>query len=120
MRSIIVIEYEHNHLEKHERLFYTEIRLFDKFFLILTLEAEKYKMTKATVKVKAKSLRGIENCRVSEVGMSEFAECLQEGPNTCRYALPFGYCFLCKHPHLDKIIENTRKANLVAVELNKN
>jgi len=71
-------------------------------------------MTKHTVKLKGKSMHGIENCRVSEIGVENFAECLQQGPNTCSHALPFGYCFLCKHPRLDDIIENTKKAQLVA------
>ena len=66
----------------------------------------------AKTKTSARSLRGIENCRVVQIGMEEFAECLQQGPSTCSYALPFGYCFLCKHPRLDEIIENTKKADL--------
>jgi len=70
-------------------------------------------MTKQAVKGKTKSLRGIENCRVAEIGVEKFAECLKQGPCTCSYALPFGYCFLCKHPRLDEIIENTKKAHLV-------
>ena len=74
-------------------------------------------MTKVAIKTKSASLHGIENCRVSDVGIPDFAECLQAGPSTCRYALPFGYCFLCKHPRLDLIIENTRKAQQVAAEL---
>ena len=69
-------------------------------------------MTKHIVKVKPKSRHGIENCRVFDIGIPQFAECLQAGPSTCSYALPFGYCFLCKHPRLDEIIENTRKAKL--------
>ena len=69
-------------------------------------------MTKHIVKVKPRSRHGIENCRVFDIGVPQFAECLQEGPSTCSYALPFGYCFLCKHPRLDEIIENTRKAKL--------
>ncbi len=67
-------------------------------------------MTKETVKLKTKSLRGIENCRVIEIGVEKFAECLQQGPNTCSHALPFGYCFLCQHPRLAEIIENTKRA----------
>jgi len=63
--------------------------------------------------VKTKSRRGIENCRVVEIGVEKFAECLKQGPCTCSYALPFGYCFLCKHPRLDEIIENSKKAQLV-------
>jgi hypothetical protein len=71
-------------------------------------------MTKATEKAEPKSLREIENCRVFDIGIPQFAECLQEGPSMCSYALPFGYCFLCKHPRLGEIIENTRKAKLTA------
>jgi hypothetical protein len=70
-------------------------------------------MTKQSVKAKTKSLHGIENCRVIDIGVENFAECLQQGPSTCSHALPFGYCFLCKHPHLDEIIENSKKAQLV-------
>jgi hypothetical protein len=40
------------------------------------------------------------------------AECLKPGPCSCSYAVPFGYCFLCKHPRLNEILENTRKAQL--------
>jgi hypothetical protein len=71
-------------------------------------------MIKAAVKAKHRSLNGIENCRVFDIGIPNFAECLQAGPSTCSYALPFGYCFLCKHPRLDEIIENSRKAQLGA------
>jgi hypothetical protein len=70
-------------------------------------------MTNQTVKVRTKSRRGIENCRVVEVGIENFAECLEQGPVNCSYALPFGYCFLCKHPHVDEMIENTKKARLL-------
>jgi len=71
-------------------------------------------MTRKTLKVKSGSMRGIENCRVLDIGINKFAECLKEGPSTCSYAVPFGYCFLCKHPRLDRIIENTRNAQVVA------
>ena len=63
--------------------------------------------------IKTKSMRGIKNCRAVEIGIEKFAECLQQGPSTCSYAVPFGYCFLCKHPRLDEIIENTKKAALL-------
>ena len=62
----------------------------------------------AQKKVINRSLRGIENCRVLEVGVSGFAECLKQGPATCSHAVPFGYCFLCKNPRLELIIENTK------------
>jgi hypothetical protein len=58
--------------------------------------------------VRTKSLRGIENCRVVDIGIGSFAECLKPGPATCTHALPFGYCFLCMHPRVDAIIENTK------------
>jgi len=70
-------------------------------------------MAKQTVKTKAKSLRGIENCRVVDIGVDKFAECLKQGPATCSYALPFGYCFLCGHPRVGEMIENTKKAQLL-------
>ena len=63
--------------------------------------------------VKTESLRGIQNCRVLDIGLEKFAECLKQGPATCAYAVPFGYCFLCRHPHLDQIIKNTKKSQAV-------
>jgi hypothetical protein len=71
-------------------------------------------MTKQTVKAKKLPECELENCRVLPVGIDQYAECLMEGPNTCPHALPFGYCFLCKHPSLDVILENTRKSQQVA------
>jgi hypothetical protein len=65
-------------------------------------------MTKQSLKAKPKSSRGIENCRVVEIGVEKFAECLKQGPNPCSFALPFGYCFLCTNPRLDEIIARTK------------
>lgn len=65
--------------------------------------------------VNSKSLRGFENCRVQEISVNGFAECLKQGPATCSHAVPFGYCFLCKNPRLDLIIENTKAHAIVAV-----
>ena len=67
-------------------------------------------MAKQTVKARTKSMRGLENCRGVEIGLDGFAECVQQGPAPCDHALPFGYCFLCMHPRLSEIIENTKKA----------
>jgi hypothetical protein len=67
-------------------------------------------MSKQAVNAKPKSLRGLENCRVVEIGIDGFAECVQQGPTPCDHALPFGYCFLCMHPRLNDIVENTKKA----------
>jgi hypothetical protein len=50
----------------------------------------------------------IDGCRAVSIGEAKFAECLLEGPNSCSYALPFGYCFLCQHPLLNEIVENTK------------
>jgi hypothetical protein len=69
-------------------------------------------MDKQTVKATPKSLRGIENCRVVEVGAGDFAECTKSGPVECSHALPFGYCFLCMHPRVDEIIEHSKNARL--------
>lgn len=74
-------------------------------------------MTKHTLLSKTKSMRGIENCRVVEIGVEKFAECLQQGPSTCSHSLPFGYCFLCRHPRLDEIIENTKRIQRVEASL---
>ena len=70
-------------------------------------------MAKQDAKTKSKSMHGLENCRVVEVGIPGFAECVQQGPAPCSHALPFGYCFLCMHPRLNDIIENTKRAQQV-------
>jgi hypothetical protein len=66
-------------------------------------------MSKQTEKSKTESLRGIENCQAIDIGIGNFAECLKAGPATCSHALPFGYCFLCMHPRVAAIVENTKK-----------
>lgn len=93
-----------------------ESALFAKAELIS--ETEKTEMTKHAMKVQTASLRGLEHCRALEIGVENMAECLQKGPNSCSYAMPFGYCFLCKHPRLDEIIENTKKAKVSGEFLN--
>ncbi len=75
-------------------------------------------MNKPATKAPVRPLRGIQNCRVLEIGIEDMAECLKQGPSTCSYALPFGYCFLCKHPRLDEIIANTKKSQISAERLN--
>lgn len=69
-------------------------------------------MMKTKTVRKAKPRTNIKNCRVADIGISNMAECLKSGPCSCSYAVPFGYCFLCKHPRLNEIMENTRKAQL--------
>ena len=71
-------------------------------------------MAKQTVKTKEKSAEGIKNCRVVAIGVGNFAECTEWRAINCSYALPFGYCFLCMHPRVDDMIENTKKALLAA------
>ena len=75
-------------------------------------------MAKQTVNAKMKSRRGIENCRAVEIGVGNFAECAQWGPVNCAHALPFGYCFLCMHPRVNEIIENTKKNPVTEKVLN--
>jgi hypothetical protein len=67
-------------------------------------------MPKQTANKKSKTLGRLENCRVVEIGIAGFAECVQQGPAPCSHARPFGYCFLCNHPRLNDIIENTKRA----------
>lgn len=71
-------------------------------------------MSKQPATTRTRSQPGIENCRVLDIGLEEYAECVQQGPCLCSYALPFGYCFLCNHPRLAEILENTRNAKLAA------
>ena len=67
-------------------------------------------MPNRTADKKSKPLGRLENCRVVEIGIAGFAECVQQGPASCSHALPFGYCFLCNHPRLDDILNNTKRA----------
>ena len=59
-----------------------------------------------------RNLSRIENCRSWKSVWSILRNVLQQGPQPCSHALPFGYCFLCTHPQVDEIIENTKKAQL--------
>ncbi len=72
--------------------------------------------TMKTIKVKPRhqAPAEFEACRATDIGLEGLAECLQNGPNQCSYALPFGYCFLCRHPRLDEILEKTRKSKVEA------
>jgi hypothetical protein len=60
------------------------------------------------VKIGQQSLRvttpKIESCATLDLGTAGYAECLRAGPNACRFALPFGYAFLCHHPKLSEIM----------------
>ena len=51
-----------------------------------------------------------EGLNTLDLGLDGFAECLQVGPNTCRYALPFGYGFLCGYPRRSLVDMSTEEA----------
>ena len=70
-----------------------------------------------TNKTKTKSTdpHDIKDCYVSDVGLDGFAECQMSGPNSCPYAMPFGYGFLCRHPHVDEFIARNKKGQATAV-----
>ncbi len=52
------------------------------------------------------------HCRAENVGIEGLAECLDVGPKACPYAVPFGYAFLCQHPRLRVILENTHRERI--------
>jgi hypothetical protein len=66
-------------------------------------------MTIKNRKATEAALEEIRDCRAASIGIRGFAECLEVGPKACRYALPFGYAFLCRHPRMSEIIEKTTK-----------
>jgi hypothetical protein len=66
-------------------------------------------MTKQLITTKAKSRSQIPGCQVVAVGLGNLAECTEWRAVNCSHALPFGYCFLCMHPRVDEMIENTKK-----------
>jgi len=68
----------------------------------ITMKAEKRNS-------KSKDLLKTKDCCVSDIGLVGFAECQISGPNQCPYAMPFGYSFLCSHPHVDKIIAKNKE-----------
>lgn len=39
-------------------------------------------------------------CKTLDLGLEGFSECPRNGPNSCSFAVPFGYGFLCRHPNL--------------------
>ena len=46
-------------------------------------------------------------CRAEATGLAAYAHCLVESPLECRYALSFGYRFLCRHPRSTAIAMHT-------------
>lgn len=72
-------------------------------------------MTEKKTNREPRPLPNIENCCVADIGLAGFAECQMSGPNLCPYALPFGYCFLCKHPRLDDILAKSKERQATVV-----
>ena len=71
-------------------------------------------MTRPAPKATTGSRQANQSCRVVDIGVKNFGECLKEGPSTCSYAVPFGYCFLCGHPRVNELIENTKRTQAFA------
>jgi hypothetical protein len=67
-------------------------------------------MTNIRSKSKSLETEEVPDCQVLDLGIDGYAECPRSGPNTCSYALPFGYAFLCHHPRLTEIAERSRPA----------
>jgi len=67
-------------------------------------------MTKQDRKRKTRLPDGLENCRVIEIGIADFAQCVQQGQPLCFHALPLGYVSLSMHPRVNEIIENSKRA----------
>ena len=57
-------------------------------------------MASPSEKLARPSERSATDCAPLDLGVTGYAECQIMGPNDCRYALPFGYAFLCCHPYL--------------------
>jgi hypothetical protein len=47
-------------------------------------------------------------CRAKPAGWGDYADCLVDGPYLCRFALPFGFRYLCLHPERAAIIARTK------------
>ena len=110
-RSILAIVEEHNHIEPRKEMHYTrKVQFLGRHDWCVGLAGGKVKTMKSEDSERV--VEEIAECRAVEVGIEDFAECLCLGPNACEYALPFGYAFLCKHPRMNEILENTRKAGV--------
>ncbi len=107
-RSIIHSYCEVNHYKLGKSRPILFLTCFE-MFLLYEIRIWRYVMTKQQTKAQNKPLGKLANCRVIETGIGDFAECAQWGPIPCDHALPFGYCFLCMHPRVDELIENTKK-----------
>ncbi len=71
-------------------------------------------MDKKTTGSKAGACLASKDCQVVDIGIDGFAECLMSGPNSCKYALPFGYCFLCGHPRVNEMLHHPGEKETVS------
>jgi hypothetical protein len=46
-------------------------------------------------------------CRARRAGFGDYADCLVDAPQSCPYALSFGYRYLCQSPERAEIITRT-------------
>ncbi len=53
---------------------------------------------------------GTDDCNVVKLDPDTYAECPCIGPNSCPYALPFGYAFLCQNPRYNDFIRKDKTA----------
>ncbi len=37
-------------------------------------------------------------CKVKDIGLKDYLDCLEENPLKCTFALPFGQAYLCRCP----------------------
>ena len=55
-----------------------------------------------------RTLPDVQICRVRDIGITDFADCLVQNPFECKYAPSFGNGFLCQHPDWKEICQKTR------------
>lgn len=57
---------------------------------------------------RAVSTTEVSDCVTLDLGLEGFLECPQIGPNTCAFAVPFGYGFLCEKPEFVAVPQEGR------------
>jgi hypothetical protein len=48
-------------------------------------------------------------CKAEDIGMATFIKCLEEKPQKCKFARPFGYSWYCNCPLRTYIIKNIKE-----------
>lgn len=48
-------------------------------------------------------------CKAKDIGLETFLECLEENPQYCHFAVPFGYAHFCQCPLRVYIAKKLRK-----------